>query len=161
MISQNLYRDALGRFASGVTIVTVAKDDGKVAGLTASAFSSLSLDPPLVLVCVKKMSAARVALNTSSSFAVHILAENQKDLALAFAKSSEDKGDGVAWTLGSIGTPILEDFLVVLECLKFQEFQGGDHSILIGQVVDIRISDCDRSPMTYYRGELNKLILKE
>ena len=159
MINKTLYRDALGRFASGVTVVTAAKKDGKVAGLTASAFSSLSLDPPLVLLCVKQLSAARATLKISSTFGVHILADDQTDEAMAFAKSSEDKADGIPWTTSVKGTPILDDFLVALECNRIKEFQGGDHDIIIGEVIDICIKNCGRGPMTYYRGELNKLVL--
>ena len=158
MIDKYQFRDALSRFASGVTVVTALHEDGKITGLTASAFSSLSLDPPLILVCVGEQSASRAAVNTSLSFAVHILAENQKNVAMAFAKPGANKADGIPWKLTIGGTPILEDYLVVLECERAEEFHVGDHVIIIGRVINIEVSDCGRSPMTYYRSELNSLV---
>lgn len=155
VIDHDMYREALGRFASGVTVVTAPVGDSKIAGLTASAFSSLSLDPPLILVCVAEKSASRAAFKASPYFAVHILAENQEATAMAFARSGDDKADGVNWSPSDRGTPMLDDYLVALECERTEEFHGGDHVILIGRIVDIRMSDCNRPPMTYYRGQLN------
>jgi len=160
MVDQALYRDALGRFASGVTVVTAPVGQEGIAGLTASAFSSLSIDPPLILVCVGEKSASRAAFNASPYFAVHILAESQEDTAMAFARSGDDKANGIPWTPSERGTPMLDDYLVALECERTEEFHGGDHTILIGHIVDIRMSDCARAPMTYYRGQLNAFDMK-
>ena len=161
MVDQALYRDALGRFASGVTVVTAPVNGGGIAGLTASAFSSLSIDPPLILVCVGEKSASRAAFNATPYFAVHILAENQESAAMAFARSGDDKANGIPWTSSERGTPMLDDYLVALECERTEEFHGGDHAIIIGRIIDIRMSDCDRPPMTYYRGRLNPFSLKD
>jgi len=161
MVDQTLYRDALGRFASGVTIVTAPVGRDGIAGLTASAFSSLSIDPPLILVCVGEKSASRAAFNAAPYFAVHILAESQEDAALAFARSGDDKANGIPWTASERGTPMLDDYLVALECERTEEFHGGDHTIIIGHIVDIRMSSCTRAPMTYYRGQLNPFAMKE
>lgn len=161
MIDEALHRDALSRFVSGVTIITTARKDGGIAGLTASAFTSLSLHPPLILVCVGGQSSSREAVNASQSFAVHILAEEQQSLAMAFAKSSENKADGILWTLSKWGTPILDDYLVAIECRQTKEFFGGDHAIIIGEIIDIKIDGSGREPMTYYRGQLNTLMLKK
>lgn len=161
VIDQALYRDALGRFASGVTVVTAAVGDNEIAGLTASAFSSLSIDPPLVLICVGEKSASRAAFNASPYFAVHILADVQEETALAFARSGEDKANGIPWSPSERGTPMLDDYLVALECERTEEFHGGDHAILIGRIIDIKLSDCNRTPMTYYRGQLNAFSFKD
>ncbi len=161
MVDQALYRDALGRFASGVTVVTAPVGTEGIAGLTASAFSSLSMDPPLVLVCVGEKSASRAAFNASPYFAVHILAESQEDTAMAFARSGDDKASGIAWTPSVRGTPMLDDYLVALECERTEEFHGGDHAIIIGRIIDIQMSDCARAPMTYYRGKLNPFAMKD
>jgi len=158
---QALYREALGRFASGVTVVTAPVDRHGIAGLTASAFSSLSMEPPLILICVGEKSASRAAFNAAPYFAVHILAEAQEQTALAFARSGDDKAEGIPWSCSERGTPILDDFLVALECERTQEFHGGDHTIIIGHIIDIRMSDCTRPPMTYYRGRLNPFSLKD
>lgn len=160
MVDQALYRDALGRFASGVTVVTAPAGEGGIAGLTASAFSSLSIDPPLVLVCVGEKSASRAAFKASPYFAVHILAESQEEAAMAFARSGDDKASGIPWTPSERGTPMLDDYLVALECERMEEFHGGDHAIIIGHIIDIRMSDCTRAPMTYYRGQLNPFDMK-
>jgi len=161
VVDQTLYRDALGRFASGVTVVTAAVGQDGIAGLTASAFSSLSMDPPLILVCVGEMSASRAAFKASPYFAVHILADVQEETAMAFARSGEDKANGVSWSPSVRGTPILDDFLVALECERTEEFHGGDHAIIIGHIIDIKMSNCARAPMTYYRGKLNPFALKD
>jgi len=161
MINEVLQRDALSRFASGVTVVTALSEDGSIAGLTANAFSSLSLDPPLILVCVGEGSSSRAAFNAAQSFSVHILAEDQKTVAMAFAKSTKNKSDGIPWTLTERGTPMLRDYLVALECERADEFLSGDHAIIIGQIINIKVSNCGRAPMTYYRGKLNSLVIRD
>ena len=113
---------------------------------------------PLILVCVGQQSAARKAFNLSRLFAVHILARDQQEVALAFAKSSDDKAHGIPWEITTNGTPMLKDYMVALECRLKEEFYGGDHAIIIGQIIDIKIKNCDRAPMTYYKGKLNTLV---
>ena len=80
---------------------------------------------------------------------------------MAFAKSGNDKASGIAWTPSQRGTPMLDDYLVALECERTEEFHGGDHAIIIGRIIDIQLSDCARTPMTYYRGKLNPFAMKD
>ena len=89
-----------------------------------------------------------------------ILAYDQKDTALAFASSGDNKADGIPWMMTASGTPMLEDYLVALECQRTEEFHGGDHTIIIGEIIRIQMSNCGRAPMTYYCSELNTLIPK-
>ena len=158
MFDENQFRDALGRFASGVTVVTVSDGNGDVGGLTANAFSSLSLDPPLVLVCVDQFSKAREFIEAEKAFTVHFLADDQEAVAMAFARRGPGKSEGVDWTLSERGTPMLRDYLVALECQLENQLEGGDHVIVVGRVLEIRISETNRAPLTYYQGQINALM---
>jgi Conserved protein/domain typically associated with flavoprotein oxygenases, DIM6/NTAB family len=147
------FRHVLGHFATGVTAVTTFTEDGKVVGLTANAFCSLSLHPPLVLVCVSYKSVAYRPLRDTDSFAVHILTDQQIEVAHAFAREVHDKTELVEWDLSARGNPVLKHYLGLLECRLVQEYTGGDHAILIGEVASIDVKPEGR-PLLYYRGEL-------
>lgn len=157
MVDKIQFRNAMGHFASGVTVVTVSNGSGGVGGLTANAFSSLSLDPPLVLVCVDNLSKAREYLEQEKAFTLHILADNQEPVAMAFAQRGPDKADGTAWHVNERGIPALDDYLVALECELENTMEGGDHVIMVGRVLDIKSTDQDRAPLTYYKGQINAL----
>jgi flavin reductase (DIM6/NTAB) family NADH-FMN oxidoreductase RutF len=135
-----VFREAMSRWASGVTVVTAAGPDGP-AGMTASAFSSLSLDPPLILVCVAHSSTQHDALVGAVGFAVHFLALDQHELSNHFAKSGGDKFAGLEHRPGPFGAPLLDDVHARLVCAREDTPPGGDHTILIGRVVEIDLSD--------------------
>lgn len=140
---------ALGSFVTGVTVVTCFDRAGQLQGLTANAFTALSLDPPLVLVCMNRGSRTYAAATESRRFAVQILDDGQEDVARGFA----DKGaarDGIcAWRASAEGTPMLDRFHAALDCRLHAEFQGGDHAILVGRVD--RVHQGHGAPLVYYR----------
>lgn len=134
-VDQQIFRDSMSRWASGVTVVTAAGPDGP-AGITASAFSSLSLTPPLVLVCIDHRAGSHDPICTADGFAVHILERRQADLSDRFAgRFGDDKFAGVATEPGAFDAPLLPLGLVRLQCVRHDAPQGGDHTILIGRVV--------------------------
>lgn len=155
------FRDILGRFATGTTIVTVQYARGKVTGLTASAFCSLSLRPPLILLCVDYNAVAYPALRDVGAFAVHILASDQRDLALQFAQEVLDKTEILDWDFSSRGNPLLRRYLGVLECRLTKEHSGGDHAILLGEVEAVQVDSALNEPLIYYRGELLAPLIDE
>jgi flavin reductase (DIM6/NTAB) family NADH-FMN oxidoreductase RutF len=129
------YKDTLRLFASGVTIVTVASH-GKVHGMTASSFASLSLDPPLVLVCLEKGSRTRAMVIQSHAFAVNVLSAAQETVAHAFSKVGEKHFDHLAHRPGRHGEPLLDDAIAWIQCDVQSIVDGGDHDIVIGEVVE-------------------------
>jgi len=161
VIGPDDFRRALGHFATGVTVVTTLDEAARPAGLTASAVSSVSLDPPLVLVCVSQNANCYPAFREGGLFAVNILASDQESIARRFASSSlssAQKFEGVGYHPGALGLPILKDALAEFECTIVHAYPGGDHTIFIGQVeaVDTR-SDLGREPLLYYRGRFDRL----
>lgn len=127
-------RNAFGTFATGVTIVTTVAEDGTPRGFTANSFTSVSLDPPLVLVCIGKFSESIDVFETSKGFTVNILSEDQKETAGIFAAPRADKFEHVGWRTGSVGMPIIEGSLSQFECTRERVIDAGDHIILIGKV---------------------------
>lgn len=155
------FRRVLGHFTTGVTVVTTWETLGRPTGLTASAVSSVSLDPPLVLVCVDHKAQSYPALLAGGKFAVNILASDQESVARRFASSTlsgAEKFEGVGYRPGSLGLPILKDALAELECTTVHAYQGGDHTIFVGRVeaADWR-GDAGREPLVYYRGQFGRL----
>ena len=142
------FKQAMSHFASGVTIVT-AEHDGKQYGLTVASFASLSLNPPLVLVCVEKSVKSHDAIAAARAFGVSILEEGQADISGRFASRVDDKFTGVDVRRGSIGVPLIEGAICTLECRLTQQLPGGDHSIFVGEVVDAQTSE--GKPLVYYR----------
>ena len=130
------FREALKDFPAGVTIVTSAGVDGQPVGATVSAFASLSLDPPLVVVCLKRESSTVAAIRARQAFAVHILGNNQAQLALRFASDRSPKFEALDFTANASVVPVLSDCPVRLECVLNDELPGGDHLMLVGLVVD-------------------------
>ena len=147
------FRSVLGRFPSGVTVVTVRDDQQYDHGMTVSAFCSLSLEPPLVLICIDKSASLHGVLaagNTASRFAVNILEAGQEEIARRFAEEYPNRFEGIGFTRGTTGAPILEDCLAVIECEVQSRHPAGDHTIVIGAVVASATSE--GSPLLYYRG---------
>jgi len=149
------FRRVLGHFATGVTIVTTCDSDGRPTGLTASAFTSVSLDPPLVLVCIDHKSQSHGPLVDGGRFAVNILSVDQEALSRKFATTRLDKFDGVAYRLSPLGLPILAEALAHLECVTVSTHVEGDHTILVGRVEDV--SAGSGHPLLYYCGQYERL----
>jgi flavin reductase (DIM6/NTAB) family NADH-FMN oxidoreductase RutF len=149
-------RDALGCFATGVTVVTCLDDGGKPAGLTVNSFTSVSLDPPLLLVCVHKMATSAPALTSASHFAVNVLQTGQQPASITFSTRVENRFGDTPWSCGEAGAPILKDSLSVFECERFAVYDGGDHHILVGQVVKASF-DASLDPLLSFRGRYRRL----
>lgn len=145
------FRTALSRFASGVTVVTTQDAEARPLGLTVSAFSSLSLEPPLVLVCIDRAAYIHDHLQPSGSFVVNILSTEQEHLSRLFASREPDKFNGVGYTAGSTGAPVLADVHAALECRIKAAYEGGDHTIFVGEVEHTHVRE-DSHPLLYYRG---------
>ena len=128
------FRNALGTFATGVTIITAMADDGKPYGLTCNSFASVSINPPLVLWSLGKFSQGLPIFQNASHFAVNVLSESQQALASQFAKPSTDKFAGVAWTPGLGSAPLLAGSVAHFECRAASRYYGGDHVIFLGAV---------------------------
>ena len=144
------FRDALGSFATGVTIATTLAEDEAPVGVTASSFNSVSLDPPLVLWSLAKSAQSRAAFTSSGHFAVHVLAASQQDLSDRFARSGVDKFAGLEWEAGELGSPLFPDFAARFECKTRHEYEGGDHVILVGEVVAFEANDVP--PLLFHAG---------
>jgi 3-hydroxy-9,10-secoandrosta-1,3,5(10)-triene-9,17-dione monooxygenase reductase component len=146
-----MVREAVGRFASGVTIVTTRTHDGSPAGCTVSAFCSLSLSPPLILVCIGKDRRMHRPLTETGGFAVNVLGHDQAELAKRFAGPAADRFDGVVWTPGYLGVPVLGGTIASVQCRRWDVLNGGgDHAIVVGQIVDLATADGE--PLLYSRG---------
>lgn len=155
MISAEDFRHVLSHFASGVTIITVCDTDARPTGLTASAFTSVSLDPPLILVCVDHKSQSYPTLRESGRFAVNILHREHQDISRRFASTRLDKFDGVAHRLGALGLPLIDGALAHLECQTVSAHVEGDHTIFVGRVESAQVGDGE--PLLYYRGRYHRL----
>jgi flavin reductase (DIM6/NTAB) family NADH-FMN oxidoreductase RutF len=154
-ISKEEFRSALSRFASGVTVVTAKDSDGKLYGITVSAFCSVSLAPPLILVCVEKNTGSHHALFSSKSFVVNVLRADQQNVSDHFASRSDDKFGKAAFYAGIDGVPVLEDALANLECRLRDTYEGGDHTIFVGEIENATINDGD--PLVYFHGNYRKI----
>jgi flavin reductase (DIM6/NTAB) family NADH-FMN oxidoreductase RutF len=148
-------RDALGCFATGVTVVTCL-NDGAPAGLTVNSFTSVSLNPPLLLVCIHKQAASAAALTEASHFAVNVLQTGQQPASLRFSTRDEDRFGATPWSCGEAGAPILEESLGVFECERFALYDGGDHHMLIGRVAKASF-DAGLDPLLFFRGRYRRL----
>jgi flavin reductase (DIM6/NTAB) family NADH-FMN oxidoreductase RutF len=148
------FRQVLGHFASGVTVITT-RYEGQLYGMTASSFTSLSLNPPLILFCVDVRINTHDALIGAGHFVVNILAEDQEHLSRRFASREVDKFKGVAYHTGQLDLPILDGVIAVIECRLHSTAPGGDHTILIGEVVAGEVHES--APLLYYRGGYHEL----
>ena len=155
MVTADDFRKVLGHFASGVTVISTCDSDGRPTGLTASAFTSLSLEPPLILVCVAHKSQSYPSIVERGRFAVNFMRREQEDISRKFATSRLDKFDGVPHRISELGLPILTEALAYVECVIVATHIEGDHTIFIG-----RVDGCgttDGMPLMYYRGKYESL----
>ena len=145
------FRSVLGRFASGITVITAVDADGRDVGMTASAFSSVSLQPPLIQVCVDHAASMFQALVRAERFGVNILSSEQEALSRRFAAiESTHRFEGLGYARGETGVVLLEEALAHLECRRVAQHEAGDHTLFIGEVE--RASAQDARPLLYYRG---------
>ncbi len=152
-LSAELFRRACGLWATGVSIVTTADSGGRPYGLTMNAVTSLSLNPPMFIVCVDNGSDTLKPMQDSQVFCVNVLADTQQDLSNRFAKKGDDKFTGVAFSAGVTGAPVLAGTLVSIECVVHSMVAGGDHQIVCGEVRRLVVSDLPEvQPLLYYGG---------
>jgi flavin reductase (DIM6/NTAB) family NADH-FMN oxidoreductase RutF len=156
-ITKDEFRRALGHFASGVTVVCTRDKNGKLHGLTASAFTSVSLDPPLVLVCIDKNTGSYYAFAESGLFWVNVLADDHELISRRFASNGPGKFEGVEHRNGRDGVPVIEGALANLECRIVHSYEGGDHTIFVGQVEAAQVKD--GRPLIYFRGGYARLTI--
>jgi len=155
-IDQRQFREALGGFCTGVTVVTTRAADGELLGITASSFNAVSLDPPLVLFSLGRKAFSLAQYEAAGNFAVNVLASHQGDLCARFAKPLADKWAGVDFETWETGAPILPGCVTNFDCRTYAVYDGGDHVIFIGEVVCME-THADLEPMIYYRGAFHQL----
>jgi flavin reductase (DIM6/NTAB) family NADH-FMN oxidoreductase RutF len=156
VIAPDEFRHVLGHFATGVTVVTTLDAEGRPAGLTASSFTSVSLDPPLILVCVDDKAQCYTALRDAGRFAVNVLHLDQEDLSRRFATTRIDnKFEGVGYTIGEHRVPLIKEAHAHLECTTVSTHQAGDHTIFVGRVEHAQAGA--GHPLLYYRGRYGRL----
>jgi flavin reductase (DIM6/NTAB) family NADH-FMN oxidoreductase RutF len=152
-VSAAEFRHAMGHFATGVTVVTTLDPDGQPVGTTASAVSSLSLEPPLILVCFDLASMTLRAVRSHRTFVVNVLAAPQQQLSANFARRGlAADWDGIAHRPGLFGSPRLHGVLAAVECTVEHYLPGGDHEIVVGRVRGVETGDAAASPLLYWRG---------
>lgn len=144
-------RDAFGRFATGVTVLTTREPDGTPRGFTANSFSSVSLEPPLVLVCIGNNALSGPVFCAAPHFAVNVLTAAQEDVALMFASRSEAKFAATDWAPGTHDMPLITGALATLICARHKLVEAGDHVILIGEVLETHVTDAPA--LVYHRGK--------
>jgi len=154
-LDDNVFKQAMSRFPSGVVIVTTVNPDGKRCGFTASAFSSLSLDPPLILVCLANSADCYQSFMTNDKFAVNVIGLQQHELAFKFATKGVEKFDGDNFIVGDSGLPIITDCIFSLECNFKHKYPGGDHEILVGEVQYARVNEGE--PSIWYEGSFRNI----
>ena len=154
-VSADEFRSILGRFPSGVTVVTARAEDGTDQGMTVSAFCSVSLTPPLILICIEKTASAYRALTTAATFVVNILSEKQEQIARRFSIVDIDRFEGVGYMRSPNGPAILDEVLGVLECSRDAMHDAGDHTIIVGRVESAQTHN--GTPLLYYRGGYSQL----
>ena len=145
------FRDVLGLFASGVTVVT-SLSDGEPVGMTCQSFSSVSLEPPLVMFCPARTSRAWPAMQRAGFFCVNFLAEDQAEISQAMATKGTDKYDGIAWRPATTGAPLLDGVIGFVDCTVHSVHEAGDHYVVLGRVRELGFGEADRKPLLYYRG---------
>jgi flavin reductase (DIM6/NTAB) family NADH-FMN oxidoreductase RutF len=155
-VDHRAFRDALGCFATGVTVVTAKGRDGRPHGVTVNSFSSLSLDPPLILWSLSNHSATYSTFSEASHFAVHVLCEGQEHLCLQFARSGIDRFLGVDLSEGIGGAPVLSNVAALFECRSLYRYWGGDHVIFVGRV-DRFEKWPERRPLVFHQGQMKRI----
>ena len=149
------FRNVLGHFATGVTVVT-AMDGDEPVGMAANSFTSVSLDPPLVLFCAAKSSTTWPRIQGAKRFAANILDEHQEDISRLFAARGVDRFAQIAWRPGAGGSPVLDRVHAYVDCETEAEYEAGDHIIVVGRVLELGLR-ADAGPLLFYRGTYRRM----
>ncbi len=149
-IDQHQFRAVLGRFASGVTVVTTIDAKGEDRGMTVSSFCSVSLEPPLILICVEHTGSTYPSMAEATSFTVNILSESQEALARRFAGPDPDRFEGLGFSRGGNGNAIFTEALGYLQCNVVARHRSGDHDVIVAEIEEAMAED--GRPLLYYRG---------
>jgi flavin reductase (DIM6/NTAB) family NADH-FMN oxidoreductase RutF len=149
------FRRACGKFPTGITVTTLVGADGQPYGITLNSFTSISLTPPLVLVCIDHRASILPLCGIGRHFGINILGDCQEDLSVRFSGKWSDRFVGVRWQPGVTGVPLLEDVPATLECITTEMIRAGDHWIVIGQALHVRISE--KSPLAYFASSYGKV----
>ncbi|MDO8433248.1 MAG: flavin reductase family protein [Candidatus Binatus sp.] len=150
-IEKNELRRIMGHFATGVTIITSVRSSGELHGLTANAFTSVSLVPPLLLICVDKKAESYPCFSETRVFTVNILSSDQEALSRKFSVSGGNKFEGVSYRIGANGAPILDGTLAYIECAVSQEVDAGDHTLYLGDIQQAETPH-EGKPLLFFRG---------
>lgn len=151
----SLFRQALGNYPTGVTVVTGLNDQGEPIGLTVNSFASVSLDPLLILWSVDENVSTYNIFKHIDKFAVNILAEDQRDVAITFSTKEEERFQNSKWNLSKHGLPVLEGALATLQCETFRTVEVGDHTTLFGEVIEVIATD--QAPLLYHKRHIGPL----
>jgi len=158
MSDARAFRETLGLFPTGVAIVTTCGTDGERIGATVSSFNSVSLDPPLILFSIARNTRAYAAWAAADHYAVNVLPERESELSTRFARSLSDKWEGLAPEAGRGGVPLLREALAWFECRHHARYDGGDHLILVGEVIaHTARSSTQGRPLVFFKGKYRKL----
>ena len=150
MIEEEIFRSVLGRFSTGITVVTAREANGRDHGMTVSAFSSVSLAPPLVMVCIGHDASMHGILMAADRIGINILGSAQEAMSRRFAEQDSDRFEGVGFARGESGVALLEDALAHLECHVISRQEAGDHTLMVAEVERARANE--GKPLLYYRG---------
>ncbi len=154
-LDQDAFRAVMGRFATGVTVVTAVDVEGRERGMTVSAFASVSLEPPLVVMCIDRTASMYDTLFTGEYFAVNILSSTQESIARRFASTGAQQFEGIGFRAGENGLPLLNDVLAYVECRRVSSAAAGDHAVVVGETLTASLRDA--KPLLYYRGGFAQL----
>ncbi len=149
------FRRACAKFATGIAVATVMDQEGSPHGMTVNSFTSVSLDPPLVLICIDNRAAILPDLLAADAIGINVLTERQADLSMRFARPGEDRFGAVAWYRGELGVPVIPDVLAVFECELRQFVEAGDHQVVLAEVRYVRWSD--DQPLLYFNSAYGEL----
>jgi flavin reductase (DIM6/NTAB) family NADH-FMN oxidoreductase RutF len=158
-IAASQYRRACALFATGITVITTVDESGRPHGMTVNSFSSVSLDPPLVLICVDLKNAILGHFMTSAWFAVNVLEERQEAISRRFSSPSENRFHGIEWAPGESGAPLLAGVLAQMQCALTKTFEIGDHAVLVGEVR--HASYREGRPLLYFNSAYRKIAPEE
>ncbi len=155
-LDQARFREVLGHFATGITIVT-ADEEGEPVGFTCQSFAALSLDPPMVILAPAKSSTSWPRIAQAGAFCVNVLEAHQESIARTFAVTGSDKFDGVEWAPGPVtGSPMIAGSLATIECTLGAIYEGGDHELVTGHVVALGLGE--GSPLLFYRSGFGRFV---
>ena len=155
-LDKRAFRDCLGCFVTGITIVTSVSGEGEHVGLTVNSFNSVSLEPPMVLFSLDRQALSLPIFEAAGRFAVNVLSDHQEPLSNRFARREIDKWDGVGFIEGETGCRLLDGTMAAFDCKTYAQYDGGDHVIVVGQVIDMRL-DQAAEPLVFYKGAYNSL----